>query len=159
MLEILFKLGIPTYSTTIYTPLPATPTLQNKIASQLPKSIGRIYGLQIYADTVTPDNKPLITTTDAQNLYITLKDGVNNFYEEVRLSDMLSEFAGVPTTRPLNYLPVNIPRTIDLSTSFYLNPTLIPGALNKTIALKLWYITPAVYDLMVEKKFVMVNAE
>jgi len=159
MLEILFKLGIPTYTTTIYTPLSVNGDLQLQIAKQLPKTIGRIYGLEIYADGVTPDRKQLITTTDAQNLYMTLKDGVNNFYEDVRLSEMLNQFSGVPVTRPTTYLSVNIPNTIDLSTSFYTNPTgIVAGANSKTIALKCWYITADVYKTMAKNKMVMSNA-
>lgn len=158
MHDLLIKLGIPTYSTTIYTPITADVKIQ--IAKQLPTTVGMIFGLSIYCDTVTPDNKALITTSDAQNLYVSLVDGTNQFYQEVRLDDMLMEFAGVPAPKPQNYLPVMIPNTIDLSTSFYLNPTGIgPGANTKTIALKLWYVTTPVYKHMVETGMVMVNAK
>lgn len=159
MLQTLFKLGIPTYTTTIYSSLPVAAEQTIPIAKQLPTQIGRIYGMAIYADTVTPDNKPLITTTDAGNLYLTFKDGATNFFEDLRLTDMLSEFTGVPSPRPNIYLPVNIPGGFDLSTSYYLNPTgIIAGVLGKTIALKLWFVSVTTYSTMLKKGLVLENA-
>jgi hypothetical protein len=159
MQQLLFKLGIPSYTTTLFTPIPATAVQQIQIAKQLPKSIGRIYGLSIYCDTVTPANDALITTTDAQNMYISLKDGTDLFYENVRLDDMLSTFTGVPSTRPQVYLPVSIQNEVDLSTSYYLNPTgIVAGANAKTIALKLWFIDKPTYNMMLKNKMFMTNA-
>jgi hypothetical protein len=154
-LQMLFKLGIPTYTTTIYSNIPSTAELNIPIAKQLPTQIGRIYGMAIYADSETPDNKTLISTTDAFNLYMTLKDGATNFFEEVRLTDMLTNFHNVPVTRPTNYLEVNIPGGFDLSTSYYINPT---GIVTGTIALKLWYISVATYSTMMKKGLVLENA-
>lgn len=161
-IEALFlKLGIPTYTTTIYSPLPVSAATSNTfpIAKQLPTQIGRIYGMAVYCDTFTPDNKALITTANAQVLYLTLKDGATNFVEDLRLSDMQSQFLATPNARPTNYLPVNIPGGFDLSTSFYSNPTgLVTGPTNVTVALKLWYISVETYNTMTKNKIVMVNA-
>lgn len=158
-LEMLFKLGIPTYTTTIYSSIAATAEVQISIAKQLPTQIGRIYGMATYADSVTPDNKQLITTADASNLYLTFKDGATNFFEDLRLTDLLSEFSGVPATRLTNYLECNIPGGFDLSTSFYTNPTGIVAGLNgKTIALKLWYVSVPTYSTMLKKGLVLENA-
>lgn len=154
------KLGIPTLTTTIYSPIPATADNTIKIAVQLPTQIGRIYGLATYADSVTPAGQDLITTTDAQNLYLTLKEGMANFLEDVRLDDLLTSFSGTPVQRPYPYLPVNIPNTFDLSTSLYANPTnILAGANNKTIALKLWYISIDTYDRLVRTGILGVNGE
>lgn len=158
-LQMLFKLGIPTYTTTIYSSLPVSSEVNIPIAKQLPTQIGRIYGMAIYCDSVTPDNKQLITTTDATNLYLTFKDGATNFFEDLRLTDLLSEFSGVPSPRPNSYLPVNIPGGFDLSTSFYINPTgIVAGATGKTIALKLWYVSVPTYSTMLKKGMVLENA-
>lgn len=159
MLQMLFKLGIPTYTTTIYSNLPTAAQAEIPIARQLPTQIGRIYGMATYADSVTPSNAPLITTTDCTNLYLTFKDGATNFFEDLRLTDLLSEFTGVPTTRPQNYLACNIPGGFDLSTSFYSNPTgIVAGAAGKTIALKLWYVSVPTYSTMLKKGLVLENA-
>lgn len=160
ILETLFKLGVPTLKTAIYTPLPATAELQVEIAKQLPTQIGRIYGLSIYTDTVTPDQKNLITTTDSMSLYLTLKEGMANFLEDMRLDDMLYTFTGVPSNRPVNYFPCNIPNSFDLSTSFYSNPAgIVAGANNKTIALNLFYISIPTYNRLVKKNILMENGE
>jgi len=160
ILEMLMKLGVPTLTTTIYSPIPTTASQQIEIAKQLPTQIGRIYGMAIYCDSVTPDNKDLITTTDSQFLYLTLKEGMANFIEDLRLDDMVSVFSGSPVSRPLPYLSVNIPNTFDLSTSFYANPTgILAGANNKTIALKLWYISIETYNKLVKQGILLKNGE
>lgn len=151
LIDKLFRLGIPTYTTTIFSPIPETASLIFPIAKQLPTQIGRIYGMAIYADSVTPSNDSLITTTDCTNLYMTLKDGATNFFENVRLTDLLSEFSGTPSPRPNNFLAVNIPGGFDLSTSFYSNPTgLVAGAGNTTVALQLWYVSVPTYNTMLK---------
>lgn len=146
----LFYLGIPTYRTTIFTPIPLTPQLTISLPKQLPTQIGRIIGLSVIADTVTPDNSPLITTTNAQNLYLFLRDGATEFFETVRLDDMLFNFAGVAAPDGRRYLPVNIPGDFDLSTSAFINPTGIVSApapaAATTIALNLWYISTNTYN-------------
>jgi len=152
---MLLHWGTPTYTTTLYTPLPAVAQTKLTIAKQLPTQIGWIYGFSIHCDTVTPDNDPLISTSEAQNLYMTLKHGATDFYEDVRLDDMLTVYGGTPNQRPLNYLPASIPGDFDLSTSYYKNPTGIvtpppaPGVGTLTIALQIWYISMVTYNTLI----------
>ncbi len=157
ILTKLFGLGIPTFTTTIYTPLPANAANSFQIGKEMPKSVGRIFGMAVYSDGVTPDGQDLITSTDAFNLYMNFKIGTSDFVEEHRLSDMLSFVAGSPvTTRSDPFMSVNIPNGLDLSVSKYLNPTgIVAGANNKTIALKLWYIGFNTYNEMLKQKIVM----
>lgn len=161
IIEQLIKLGIPSYVTQIFTDIPTNAELNIQIAKQLPTQIGRIYGLSIYTDTVTPDNKPLITTTDAMNLYINLKHGATDFFENIRLDDMLSNFTGVPTLPSQKWLPVNIPGDFDLSTSSYINPTSIVSAAAPAaatvIALNLWYISQKAYNTLEDQGLVLEN--
>ena len=160
IIDMLMRLGIPTLTTTIYSPLSVAPEQSIKIAQQLPTQIGRIYGMAIYADGVTPDNKALITTSEAALIYLTLKEGMANFLEDLRLDDMLTVFSGAPVTRPVPYLPVNVPNTFDLSTSQYSNPTgIVAGANNKTIALKLWYISIETYNRLLADGTLLKNGE
>lgn len=137
MIDFLFKQGIPSYRTTVFTPVPASVSSSFSIASQLPKQIGIIFGLEIYTDTVTPDNNPLITFANAQSLYINLKIGMTDFYESVRLDELVMLFPVTNTSRNYPYLPANIPSAVDLSQSKYINPT---GIITGTIALTLWYV-------------------
>lgn len=156
IVSILQKYGIPTYSMSLYTALPANATQRFPIGGNLPEVIGAIYGLSIYTDGVTPENNDLLTTTDAFNMYLSFKVSTDDFQEEIRLSDMVSFVAGTPvTTRPDPYLRVMIPNSIDLTKSMYLNPTLIPaGANNKTVALRVWYISVSSYRFLIEKGIV-----
>ena len=128
---------------------------------QLPTQIGRVIGLSIYCDTVDPENRNLITTADSQVLYMVFKDGATDFFEFIRLDEMLFNFAGVPAPSGEKMLPVNIPGGFDLSTSFFLNPTLLvsPGvpAVPFVIALNVWYIDTLTYAWAVENKIVKEN--
>jgi len=134
--SILFNLGCPTWVEDVQTTLPAVASAKQQIGNQLPTNIGYIYGLATYTDGVDADNNTLISTTDASNLYLTLQDGPTQFYQQIRLWDLLTVFAGTPVLRPQPYTPVNIPY-FDLSKSFYQNPT---GVVDATIRLKLYYI-------------------
>lgn len=155
MFEILYKLGLPSYFMNIISPVPATPQLEIQIAKTLPQQIGRIFGLSTYCDTVAPDGSPLITTTDATNIYVNLVDSVTKFFSPVRLDEMNFNFAGVPTPgQSPRYMPVNLP-LFDLSTSNYINPTGVvsaaPPATPTAIILNLWYISFETYSFLLKE--------
>jgi len=138
---MLMKLGIPTLFTNIQVLLSgATP---QTIAQQMQKSIGRIYGISTYTDSVTYNNQPLITSTNCLNLYLTFVKGTNQFAGRIRFDDF--NFNAITVNSPFNkYLEVNLPGDggIDLDKTFIDNPTLIAGA---TISLNLWYIDKDTY--------------
>ena len=67
--EMLMKLGIPTLFTNIYVTLSGK-SPQN-LSQEMFKTVGRIYGISTYTDTVTYNNQPLITSTNCLNLYLT----------------------------------------------------------------------------------------
>lgn len=158
MLKLLQKAGVPSYVTTIITPIPTAQQLTIPIAKTIPQQVGLIFGMSIYADTVDPSNNPLITTANAQALYMVLKDGPTEFFQQVRLSDMLQEFAGTPIVRPEKFMPVNIFGNFDLSTSSYVNPGLIVSApvpaQPTVIMLDLWFISTEAYKWMMSKNYV-----
>lgn len=133
---VLFRMGIGTWATDLITIMPTPASVKFDIGKNLPTDVGFIYGISTYADGTDPDGNALISTAQAQNIYITLRDGSTNFFEQVRMSDLLNEFAGSPVVRPEKYIPVAIP-AFDLSKSFYQNPVAFAGP---TIRLKLWYI-------------------
>lgn len=153
----LTELGIPTYRQAIKTAISNQTQLNIPLPKQLPKDIGRIIGLSVYCDTVDPENNPLITTTNAENLYLALKDGATEFFIPVRLDDLLFNFAGVPVLSGEKYYPVNIPGDFDLSTSYYINPTLItsPPDTSIMIQLNIHYINVHDYDTLIKKGFVL----
>ncbi len=152
---MLMKLGIPTLFTNINVLLSGqTP---QPLAAQMQKSVGRIYGLSIYTDTVTFNNQPLITTANATNLYITFVKGTNNFAGRFRLDDLNFNTLGAIGAPSVKYLDVNLPGDggIDLDKSFIDNPTAI-AAVN--INLNMWYIDKDTYDYMEKGGLVFRNA-
>jgi hypothetical protein len=136
----LFEMGVATWMMDIVTPLPVNNagvgSANFQIGKTLPENVGFIYGLSTYADGIDSLNNPLISTTQAQNIYMNLQNGATVFEQDLRMSDLLNEFAGTPVVRPEKFMQVNIPR-FDLSKSFYLNPQLF---VNATIRLKIWYV-------------------
>lgn len=163
IIQQLIYWGIPSYRTQIVTPIPTGITQEIQIAKQLPTQIGRIFGMSVYTDTVTPGNLPLITTADATNLYINIVHGATTFFENTRLDDLNFNPAGVPVLPADKWLPVNIPGDFDLSTSKYLNPTGIVSAAAPAAAtqiwLNLWYISEQSYKTLQARGFVLVNGQ
>jgi hypothetical protein len=142
--EWLTKMGIPTLFTNITVLLSgATP---QTISQQMQKSVGRIYGISVYTDTVTYNNQPLISSTDCTNLYLTFVKGTNQFAGRFRFDDF--NYNAVTLNSPINkYLEINLPGAegIDLDKSFIDNPTAIAA---KNVSLNLWYIDKDTYEKM-----------
>jgi hypothetical protein len=153
--EWLNRLGIPTMQTQVLTLLVAGQQLQ-LIAANMQKSIGRIYGMSIDCNTVTPLNAALITSAQAMSMYITFVKGTDNYFGPLRLDNLDFNPVGVPALPAQKYFPVNIPGEIDLDKSFYSNPLLV-AAVN--IQLNLFYIDKATYALMEKEKIVLRNAQ
>lgn len=162
ILDVLFKHGIPTYTMALQSPIPTTNEAQLIISKQIPQQVGLIFGVYTYTDTVTPSNNPLITATDATNLYLVLKDGPTEFFQPIRLDSLMFTNPGFPNVDSKRYLDVLIPGTFDLSTSFYANPTGIVSAaapeLATNIMLGLWYISTESYLYLINNKIVDENA-
>ncbi len=138
----LFEMGLGTWFQDIITILPTTVSGNTfQIGKQLATDVGFIYGVSTYADGLDADGNTLISTTQAQNLYVTFQTGSTQFFQQLRLSDLLNEFAGSPIVRSEKFMPVSIP-TFDLSKSFYSNPAQYSSVapINTSIRLKLWYI-------------------
>lgn len=134
--DLLFRMGVGTWCTDLITEMPTVAKKEFQIGKTMPTDVGFIYGLAMYADGVDAANIPLISTTQAQNMYVTLQDGPTQFLQTCRLSDLLSEFAGSPVIRPDKFMPVNIP-TFDISKSTYQNPLLFTSGI---LHLRLWYV-------------------
>lgn len=151
--DTLFEYGIDTYVMSLLTPLPVIAETNIPIAKQIPQQVGLIFGLSVYTDTVTPANQPLITTADAENIYLTFKDGPTEFFQPIRLDNLNFTFVGVPNINPQRFMPVNIQGNFDLSTSFYANPTGVASVAPAvtTIMLNLWYISTESYLFLIEK--------
>lgn len=131
-----FRMGVNTWVTDIITAIPTPAATTFQVGKTLQTDLAFIYGLSVYADGVDSQNNVLISTAQAQNLYINFKDGATEFMQEIRLSDLLNEFAGSPVVRPNKFTPVNI-AAFDLSKSEFKNPlSFVTG----TIHLKLWYV-------------------
>ncbi len=150
--QMLMKLGIPTLFQNIQILLSgATP---QPLAQTMLTSIGRIYGISTYTDSVTYNNQPLISTTDAKKLYLTFVKGTNNFAGRFRFDDF--NYNAITVNSPINkYLPINLPGEIDLDKSFIDNPTLLAGS---TVYINLWYIDIDTYHYMEKQGIVNRNA-
>lgn len=155
---ILFKAGIPTYITKVITPIPTGAMNEIPISKTIPKQIGLIFGVALYTDSTDPQNNPQITTANATVLYWNLKDGTTIFIDSLRLTDMIYNPAGFPNVNPARYLPVNIPGTFDISTSFFSNPTGIisaaPPIAPTVIQQTFWYVSTEGYIWLMQNKYV-----
>lgn len=149
--KLLTQYRLPTLHYPIYTQIPAAATPQLRIAAKLPTQIGLIYGLSIDAETVGPQNQTLITTANANVLYMTLFQGSSAFILDMRLSNLI--FNNSPGTTSANnsarYLEQVIPGTFSLDQSYYSNPAALTAG---TIKLNLWYITRQNVNFLVKKK-------
>jgi len=159
--DTLFEYGIDTYLMSILTTVPTAADSQIPIAKQIPQQVGLIYGLGIYTDGFTPANQPLITSTDAENIFLTFKDGPTEFFQPLRLDALIFKSSGFPLTSAEQYFPVNIQGNFDLSTSFYANPTGVVSTDEevKVIMLNLWYISTESYLYLIDKKVVNEDAK
>ena len=110
------------------------------IGGELQTDIGVIYGLSSYTDGVAFDGSTLITTAQAETLFLNIKKGKIFTVQNLKLSDLQNEFAGSPLIRTDKYTPMIIYREdFDLSSSQIINPTLIPNG-SAVIILNFWYI-------------------
>lgn len=132
----LFKLGCTTWAQDIITSVPNPGKAKFEVGKQLPTDIGFIYGISTVADGLDPDGNALITSAQAQQLYVTFQDGASQFLAQWRLDDLLNNMSGSLVDRADKFTPVNIP-TFDISKSFYQNPNVFTTGV---IRLKLWYI-------------------
>lgn len=150
----LMQLGIPTYMQTIYVKVPASAAPNFDIAKQMPTQIGWIYGISTYVDGFTPDNFPLITQANSKALYLQFTDGVSQFINVKRLSELNFD----TTLNGYIYADMwecSIPGNIDLSQSKILNPTLITGAAGGTfVALNLYYVDWTSYQWLLDTKYI-----
>jgi len=162
--EMLFRVGIPTYKTTLQIDLPAAAQVKQLLNQKAPINIGWIYGISINVDGHLPlDNSAnLITKTDAGNLWLSLLIGSNQFVADWRLSELMYMQYNVDREMNWNYAPVSLPMgsdakgnsQIDWQKSYVTNPS---GIVSKTILLNLWYIDIASYSNLVNSKFMWVT--
>lgn len=147
----LLQLGIPSYRVSINTTVVNQAKIE--IAESMPNQIGWIYGLSVYTDSVTPENVAQITMANSRALYLNLKDAATDFFETIRLDELnyQSNAVGVPANNNERYTPVGIPGSIDLSQSYYFNPTIITSGV---IMLNLWYISDRSYSQLVNGKII-----
>lgn len=135
----------------IFIELPTAGQLTFEIAKQMPTQIGWIYKMSTYTEGVTPDNKPLISTANANDLYLLFKDGGSEFIASKRLSDLVFQIP-VPV---LDAWQCNIPGNIDLSQSKIQNPTqLVDDGTGITIMLNLTYIDWTSYEELVKRNYI-----
>lgn len=138
--DFIVKYNIPTYLTQIQTTLESSAQASINIGKNMPKTVGLIYGIFIYADGTMPDDasKPLISVTDSQELYMTLKVGMTDYIQNLRLDHLIYFNNGASAVNNTQrYMPVNIPYNVELDKSVYLNPS---GIIDKTILLNLLFI-------------------
>lgn len=137
--DMILKWGLTSQTQNIVVALDGTPS--QKLGGQLQTDAGLIYGFNIWCDTVDPQGNPLITTTDATNLYLNLKIGATDRIEVLRLDDLLSVYAGAPVGRYGTYKKLIVPwYTISLDKSTIENPTAITGTPPPEVWINMYYI-------------------
>src|SRR6187431_3239438 len=94
--ELLFKVGIPTFKTTLTTQLVAGET---ELGMEAPKNIGWIYGVSMEVGGVSPDNKTLVAFADAPYLWLTFKIGSSDFMYRLRMDSLVYNQPGVTRTQ------------------------------------------------------------
>lgn len=109
---------------------------------KMPEQIETIYGISVQVDGVGPSNQLLPTMDEVSDLYLTLIQGANRFWNNVRLSDLVfmpdPNAPGMAITDQ-KFMMVNIDaQSITLDQSFLKNPSLIATA--PTLIINLWYI-------------------
>jgi len=116
---------------------------QQEFTGKLPTDIGQIFGLTLYADSVNNAGIQLISTTQAQNLWLNIFKGATQVIKPIRSDDMLNVYGGSPLVREKKYLPVSIPwYDFSLDQSFINNPLLYAGTTDDPLQvyIALWYI-------------------
>lgn len=143
--ELLFRVGIPTYSTTIQVDFAADAANQVNLAQKAPTNIAWIYGISVNVGGVVPNQnaKNLISLADAGSLWIVFKIGSGLIIDTLRLSNMVYMEAGVSRTQDRNYMPVSMPSQLDWQKSFIYNPTPV---VSKTVLFNLFYVNEDDYD-------------
>lgn len=152
--DTLFEYAIDIYMMSIYTTMVAEN--QVIISKQIPQQVGLIYGLSIYTDGVTPTNDALITSVNAESLFLTFKDGPTEFFQPLRLDQLIFKSSGFPNIDAEQYYPININGNFDLSTSFYANPLAIAAG---KVMLNLHYISTESFLYLMNNKIVKQDPE
>lgn len=108
------------------------------IGTRLASQILYVYGVSTYLSGQTPNGLNLIVPGDDLNLYLSLRDGANDFIEQIRLSDLVFS-SDVRVKHYPVWIPGNLSRNsrLDLDKSQIFNPTLIN---NRTVLFNVWYI-------------------
>lgn len=152
--SILDKNGIPQLFQVIKTVITAAAP-QIKLGNTLPTQIGLIYGISTTVGiggvaTVDDTNNTLITAANASNLYLNLLKGSTLVVSPMRLDKLIFNVpsATLAPTADNRFLPMIIPNTISLDTSYYSNPTGISAG---EIMLELWYIDNDMLQYLVQK--------
>jgi len=127
---------------TRYIPLVITldsPALRKiPIAQNFPTNINYIIGLDVEIVGVGPNGEAPISITDAENLFITLFIGNNQYFEDFRLSKLIfNPTAGSADQRDRRFWPSKFPGNTDMTISEIGNPT---GITSGTIVLGLLYV-------------------
>lgn len=154
--ETLLKLGIPTYSVTIYTKL--EDVTSQLIGDRMPEQIGWIYGLSTEVGDTHPDDatKQLISDNDIGSIWLCLKYGATEYIQDLRMTNLVFTSSQRPGMwfNPQRFFPVNIPMHTDLSTSKYKNPNKIS---NVHVALTLYYIDKTAYKNLLAQGIILAN--
>lgn len=159
-MDLLFKLGVPTYVFTVEVQITANP--QVLIGEKLPVNLGWVYGMSTNIIGRTQlTNELLPNDQQIGSLYLSLKYGQAIYVDGLRLSELVftQPFGGAGTNLPQwqnshRYFPMNIPLNTDLKLSYISNPLLVSGI---TVALNLFYIDMVAYKNLLDAGLLYAN--
>jgi len=137
-LNMLTRHGLMYNVVNIITPFPAVATQQIAVGSKMPTDVGFIFGLSVFANSVSPGGSTLLTFAQTGTVYLQLKRGSNNVLNQVRLDQYVVNTADATRSNYAQpYVETYLPADISLDQSLYFNPT---GVLNSSVMLNFWYV-------------------
>ncbi len=152
----LFSQGVASYTQTFVTKITAEQKIM--IAQDMPKIIGRIYGISTLDGGLTggnrrtlPDDvtKLVVPLADLGNYYLTFKYSSVEYYDAYALDQLLfGTFGNGVQTNQKKYLQVDLPGDTDLQQSFFKRAD-VSKNVGDYLVFTFWYIPTGIYiDMM-----------
>jgi hypothetical protein len=158
-MDLLFRLGVPTYVFTVEADILAVPKIP--IGEKMPVDLGWVYGVSVnIAGHTATTGRVLPTSGQIGDLYLNLKYGQAIYVDQLRLSELVYTLpialaAGAPQFQNAHrYMPLNIPMNTDLKLSWIQNPTLLADI---TVAINFYYIDTVAYQNLLNAGHLLAN--
>ncbi len=142
--------GILTFKTQYTVDLPSAAKAQVQLTGNIPTNIGFLFGISVLCGGTAPDAaSTLPTIVQCRQLYLTLKLGTEDQYENLRLDNLVMiDPTAAPTWKDSKqYFPITGPDKYDMKKSYVSNPASLTSI---ALIFDLWYITYTSYEYCLE---------